>query len=133
MSSHELDLASLLYQLALSFDGAVLGVALAYTAVRTFLDFRYTSNALCKVRSAPPLKVSDLRALLDENRTQSPDLEQNSPLVIVRGQVEPKSVVDGKNWKNLTHSGVLVSHESGDKAVIIQRTQTVRVFISTIL
>ncbi|KAJ4717783.1 Mitochondrial ubiquitin ligase activator of NFKB [Melia azedarach] len=80
MSSHELDLASLLYQLALSFDGAVLGVALAYTAVR--------------------------------------------PLVILRGQVEPKSVVDGKNWKNLTHSGVLVSHESGDKAVIIQRTQT---------
>ena len=36
---------------------------------------------------------------------------------------EAKSAVDG-NWKSL-RPNVLVSHESGDRAVIIQRTQSV--------
>ncbi|KAL5755566.1 hypothetical protein ACOSQ2_020312 [Xanthoceras sorbifolium] len=125
MSSHERDLASLLYRLALSYDGAVLGAALAYTAIRTLLGFRSTSKALRRVRSAPSFKVSDLRVLLDSDRSEPFDQDQKDRLVVVRGQVEAKSAVDGKNWKNLTNSnGVLVSPESGDKAVIIQRTQT---------
>ncbi|KAH7565580.1 hypothetical protein JRO89_XS09G0230100 [Xanthoceras sorbifolium] len=126
MSSHERDLASLLYRLALSYDGAVLGAALAYTAIRTLLGFRSTSKALRRVRSAPSFKVSDLRVLLDSDRSEPFDQDQKDRLVVVRGQVEAKSAVDGKNWKNLTNSnGVLVSPESGDKAVIIQEHKLV--------
>lgn len=128
MSSHEQVLASLVSQLALSFDGAILGVALAYAAVRSFLKFTSNSKALRKISKAPTLRVSDLRSVLDlpqpsdENQNQNVDQGQTQKLVIVRGQVEPKSAVDG-NWKSL-RSNALVSHECGDKAVIIQRTQT---------
>lgn len=120
MSSLEQHLASL-YQLTVSFDGAVLGLALAYTAARSFLDFRYTSNALGKVRNAPQLKVSDLRALLDEKQSQPSDQEQSSRLVIVRGQVEAKSAVDGISWKNLMYNNDILVSESGDKAVILEQ------------
>ncbi|KAF2323622.1 hypothetical protein GH714_036362 [Hevea brasiliensis] len=125
MSSHEQALASLVSQLALSFDGAILGVALAYAAVRSFLKFTSNSKALRKIRKAPTLRVSDLRSILDlpqpsdENQNQNLDQDQNQKLVIVRGQVEAKSAIDG-NWR----SNVLVAHESGDKAVIVQRIQT---------
>ncbi|KAF2300965.1 hypothetical protein GH714_018660 [Hevea brasiliensis] len=128
MSSHEQALASLVFQLALSFDGAILGLALAYAAVRSFLKFTSNSKALHKIRKAPALRVSDLRSVLDhpqpsdESLNQNLDQDQNHKLVIVRGQVEAKSTVDG-NWKSL-RSNALVAHESGDKAVIIQRTQT---------
>ncbi|TXG68335.1 hypothetical protein EZV62_003270 [Acer yangbiense] len=126
MSSHDNDLASSLYRLAISHDGAVLGAALAYAAVCILRGFRSTSKALRRVRAAPSLKVSDLRFLLHEDRSESSDQEQQDRLVIVRGQVEAKSAVDGTNWKNLTNNNsVLVSPESSDKAVIIQRTQTV--------
>lgn len=125
MSLLEQHLASL-YQLAVSFDGAVLGVA--YTAVRSFLDFRYTSNALGKVRNAPQLKVSDLRDLLDEKQSQLSDQEQNSRLVIVRGQVEAKSAVDGINWKSLMYSNDILVSESGDKAVILEQRKAVCIF-----
>ncbi|KAK3220300.1 hypothetical protein Dsin_014270 [Dipteronia sinensis] len=125
MSSHDRDIASLLYRLAISYDGAVLGAALAYAAVRTLLGFRSTSKALRRVRAAPSLIVSDLRVLLREDLSESSNQEQRDRLVIVRGHVEAKSAVDGKNWKNLTNNNsVLVSSESRDKAVIIQRTQT---------
>ncbi|KAK0597971.1 hypothetical protein LWI29_030356 [Acer saccharum] len=125
MSSHENDLASSLYRLAISHDGALLGAALAYAAVCILRGFRSTSKALRRVRAAPSLKVSDLRVLLHEDSSESSDQEQQDRLVIVRGQVEAKSAVDGKNWKNLTNNNsVLVSPESSDKAVIIQRTQT---------
>ena len=73
---------------------------------------------------------SDLRSLLAEHPShpQPSDENQNNneKLVIVRGQVEAKSGVDG-NWKSLrpNHNNVLVSHQSGDKAVIVQTTQTV--------
>ncbi|CAN1218459.1 E3 ubiquitin-protein ligase SPL2 [Linum perenne] len=135
MSSHEQALVAIVSQLALSFDGAGLGLALAYVAVRSFLKFAARSKALKKVRSAPVLTVSDLRSLLDAPPSPS-DQEQNSELdrggttcastqklVIVRGQVEAKSVIEDF-WKNSLRPTSLVSHESGDKAVIIQRTQT---------
>uniref|UniRef100_A0A2P2IQH1 RING-type E3 ubiquitin transferase n=2 Tax=Rhizophora mucronata TaxID=61149 RepID=A0A2P2IQH1_RHIMU len=130
MSSHEQALASLVSQLALSFDGAILGVALAYATVRSFLKLVSTKKALRKIRKAPDVRVSDLRAaLLDADPSpgpgpsdQSEGGEPNQTVVIVRGHVEAKSAVDG-NWKSLRPT-VLVSHESGDKAVIIQRTRT---------
>ncbi|GMY34785.1 E3 ubiquitin-protein ligase SPL2 [Fagus crenata] len=121
MSSPEQALASLLSQLALSFDGAVLGVTLAYVAVRSLLKYSSASSSLRKIRSAPSLHVSDLRSILSvQDSSQSQPLEQN--LIVLRGTVEAKSAFDS-NWKTFKPN-VLVSQESGDKAVVIQRTQT---------
>ncbi|XP_020232197.1 E3 ubiquitin-protein ligase SPL2 [Cajanus cajan] len=116
MSHQEQAVVSLLSQLALSFDGAVLGFALAYAAVRTLFKFTATSTALRKLRHAPSLSVSDLRSLLADSNSH------DGQIVIARGTVDAKSAVDG-SWKTL-RPGVLVSRESGDKGVILQRTQT---------
>ncbi|OMO66122.1 Zinc finger, RING/FYVE/PHD-type [Corchorus olitorius] len=120
MSSYDQALASLISQIAFSFDGAVLGVALAYAAVRTIFRFKYTSTALRKIGGAPSVRVADLRSLLEEERSNSTE----EPIVVVRGAVEARPATDGLSWKGLK-SNVLVSQESGDKAVIIQRSQTV--------
>ncbi|KAK4267205.1 hypothetical protein QN277_024018 [Acacia crassicarpa] len=120
MTSHEQALVSLFSQLALSFDGAVLGLALAYTAVRSVLKLTANSAALDKLCAAPNLSVSDLRSLLDSSDS---DGNSQNKLVIVRGTVEAKSSVES-GWKSL-RPGVLVSNESGDSAVAIERSQTV--------
>lgn len=122
MSVHDQAAVAVLSQVALAADGAVLGLALAYIAVRSVLKFKTTSSALNKVKGAPSVSVSDLRSVLsnpsdqDTNTTTSGD----EKLVIIRGVVETKSIVNG-NWKK---QNVLVSHESNEKAVILQRTQT---------
>lgn len=130
MSSDDQDLVSLLSQLALSLDGAVLGVALAYAAARSIFKFTSNSSALRKLRKAPSVNVSDLRSILavDESESSSESKPSDGNLLIVRGTVEAKSAIDG-NWKN----HVLVSQESGDKAVIIQRTQTVLLYFYPVL
>ncbi|KAF4368218.1 E3 ubiquitin-protein ligase SPL2 [Cannabis sativa] len=124
MSSQEQALLSLLSHLAFSGDGAVLGLALAYAAVRSILKYRTTSSALKKLRKAPSVKVSDLRSVMaiDNSDTSNESQSSDGKILIVRGTVEAKSVIDG-SWKSLRPS-VLVSQESGEKAVIIQRTQT---------
>ncbi|KAI4381832.1 hypothetical protein MLD38_007868 [Melastoma candidum] len=148
MSTPEQAIVSLLSQFALSFDGAFLGVTLAYAAVRSIVKYTSSSSALRRLRSAPSVRVSDLRLLLNDDDSASSasssssasrtsDGESSSAggmgegkLVILRGVVEAKSNVDGSNgWKGLrgNNQGVLVSQESGDRAVIIQRTQTVRI------
>ncbi|KAE8696378.1 putative leucine-rich repeat receptor-like protein kinase [Hibiscus syriacus] len=119
MSSHEQAVASLISQLAFSFDGAVLGAALAYAAFRTIFRFKATSNALLKIRCAPYIRVADLRSLLEEDRSDFAD----EPIVVIRGAVEARSSADGRSLKGLKNNA-LVSQESGDKAVIIERTQT---------
>ncbi|KAL0009823.1 hypothetical protein SO802_004931 [Lithocarpus litseifolius] len=131
MSSPEQALASLLSQLALSFDGAVLGIALAYAAVRSLLKFSATSSSLNKILKAPSVvHVSDLRSILavhddrDSSSSQPSDHHHHhQKLVVLRGTVEAKSAVDS-SWKTFKPN-VLLSQESGDKAVAIQRTQTV--------
>lgn len=121
MSSPEHALVSLLSQFAFSFDGAVLGAALAYAAVRTVLKLTTSRSALNNLREAPYVRVSDLRSVIpDRNSKQS---ESDQKLVVVRGTVEAKSSVEG-SWKSLLPN-VLISQESGDRAVIIQRTQMV--------
>ncbi|BAT98292.1 hypothetical protein LR48_Vigan11g009400 [Vigna angularis] len=122
MSHQEQALVSLLSQIALSFDGAVLGFALAYAAIRTLFKFSATSAALRKLRRAPSLSVSDLRSLLADTPSDADSTSDGGTIVIVRGTVNAKSAVDG-SWKTL-RPGVLVSRESGDKGVILQRTQT---------
>ncbi|KAI8002716.1 E3 ubiquitin-protein ligase SPL2 [Camellia lanceoleosa] len=124
MSVHEQAAAAILSQIALAVDGAVLGITLAYIAFWSILKFTAASSTLCKIRDAPSLRVSDLRSVLSQSEgsdSSSNDLE-GGKLVIVHGVVEAKSVVDG-NWKNL-RSNVLVSHESGEKGVILHRIQT---------
>ncbi|RYQ88718.1 hypothetical protein Ahy_B09g095750 isoform C [Arachis hypogaea] len=118
MSSHDQVLASLLSQIVLSFDGAVLGLALAYAAIRSIRNFTTNSASLRKLRRAPSVSVSDLRSLLSDSDGNSDD----GGIVVVRGTVEPKAAVDG-SWKSLRPS-LLVSRESGDKAVVLQITQT---------
>ncbi|KAM3699308.1 hypothetical protein ACB094_05G016000 [Castanea mollissima] len=129
MSSPEQALASLLSQLALSFDGAVLGIALAYAAVRSLLKFSATSSSLNKILKAPSVvHVSDLRSILavhddrDSSSSSQPSDHHHQKLVVLRGTVEAKSAVDS-SWKTFKPI-VLLSQESGDKAVIVQRTQT---------
>lgn len=123
MSSQEQALVSLLSQLALSFDGAGLGLTLAYAAVRSIIKFSANNTAIRKLHDAPSLSVSDLRSLLADTVSDADENSDDGIIVIVRGTVDAKSAVEG-SWKTLRPS-VLVSHESGDKGVILQRTQTV--------
>lgn len=108
--------AALLSQIALAADGAVLGLTLAYVAVRSILKYSSSSSALRKIHDAPSVRVSDLRSLLSTS--------DDDKIIVVRGSVEAKSVVEG-NWKSLRASNALVSPESGEKGVVLLRTQTV--------
>ncbi|KAL8223607.1 hypothetical protein R6Q57_019082 [Mikania cordata] len=122
MSVHDQAAVAVLSQVALAADGAVLGLALAYIAVRSLLKLKTTSSALNKVKKAPSVSVSDLRSIIYNPSDRDTDTTSSGEekLVIVRGVVETKSVVNG-NWKK---QNVLVSHESNEKAVILLRTQT---------
>lgn len=120
MSSDDRAMLSLLSDIAFSFDGAVLGVALAYAAVRSVLKYAFTTAVLCKLREAPYVRVSDLRSILTVDDSEN----SNGKLVIVRGVVQE---IDG-NSKSLG-TNALVSKESGDRAVAIQRTLTVFVVV----
>ncbi|GLT56018.1 hypothetical protein SLA2020_290920 [Shorea laevis] len=110
---------SLVSRLALAFDGAILGVVLACSAVRALLKHRSASSALSKIQSAPSISVGDLRSIISAEQSESSE----EPLVVARGTVGVKQVVDGGSWRSL-RPHVLVSQESGDKAVIIQSMQT---------
>ncbi|KAJ0677435.1 putative transcription factor C2H2 family [Helianthus annuus] len=122
MSVHDQAAVAVLSQVALAADGAVLGLALSYIAVRSVIKYKTTSSALNKVKKAPSVSVSDLRSILSNSSDHDADTSSSSDekLVIVRGVVETKSAVNG-NWKK---QNILVSHESNEKAVILQRTQT---------
>ncbi|KAM3289723.1 E3 ubiquitin-protein ligase SPL2-like [Capsicum chacoense] len=117
MSIHDQAAAAVLSQIATAADGALIGIALAYAAVRSILKYKANSSSLHKINDAPYLTVSDLRSLV--NSESSDDGE----VVIVRGTVEAKSAVEG-NWKSLRPNNVLCSHNSAEKGVVLQRTQT---------
>lgn len=122
MSAGDQVAAALTAHLALAGDGAFLGVALAYVAIRSFTKFSATSSALRKIRDAPSVQVSDLRSLINEETDGEDGGERISKVVVVvQGLVESKSAVKG-SWKSLWPA-VLVSHDSGDRGVIIQRSQ----------
>ncbi|CAK9179880.1 unnamed protein product [Ilex paraguariensis] len=124
MSVHNQAAAAVLSQPALATDGAVLGIALAYVAVRSILKFTANSAALHKIRDAPSVLVSDLRSIISSSGddADSSDPSDGEKLVIVRGVVEAKSALDGI-WKRL-RPNVLICHESGEKGVVLLRTQT---------
>lgn len=123
MSSADRAVLSLLTDIFLSFDGAILGVTLAFGAVRAASKYASTSAALSKIKDAPEVSVSDLRSLIPPSDDESSHVNQR--IVVVRGTVEPKFTGDGSR-KNNNNNNVLISQETGEKALIIHRTQTVR-------
>ncbi|CAI9773533.1 unnamed protein product [Fraxinus pennsylvanica] len=137
MSVHDQAAAAVLSQLALAADGAVLGIALAYVAIRSILKFTATTSALRKIDNAPSVQPSDLRSLLSSCNTDSnsntctsgntnqSNSDGGGKLIIVRGCVEAKSAVEGQGMiLRGNTSNIVVSQESREKGVILQRTQT---------
>ncbi|XP_031118477.1 E3 ubiquitin-protein ligase SPL2-like [Ipomoea triloba] len=120
MSAPDQAVAAVLSQIALAADGTVLGLALAFIAVRSVLKFKATNAALHQIKEAPSVRVSDLRSVVSEHGDSNQS--EDGKLVIVRGTVEARSAVEG-DWKSL-RSDILVAHDSGERAVIVQRTQT---------
>ncbi|XP_047311450.1 E3 ubiquitin-protein ligase SPL2 [Impatiens glandulifera] len=116
MSVDDQAAAAILSQVALAADGAILGLAIAYVAVRSVLSFKTTSAALRKIRHAPSVQISDLRSIATSSSDGSSDPQD---ILVVHGVVESKSSVD-RNWRTLPN--VLVSHESREKGVISQRS-----------
>ncbi|XXG51410.1 hypothetical protein AAC387_Pa02g5187 [Persea americana] len=114
MSSPEQAVAAALSHFAFACDGAVFGVALAVVAIQTLIKFKSSSSSLLKIRLAPSVRVSGLRSLLKSS-------DDKNLLVVVRGQVQPKSAADG-NWMSLKDR-FLTSEKSGERALITQRTQ----------
>ncbi|KAH9615473.1 hypothetical protein KSS87_010386 [Heliosperma pusillum] len=134
MSAGDQAAAAIVTHLALAADGAVIGAVLAYVAIRSIVKYAATSSALRRIRDAPSVNVSDLRSILSESDAGEDDVitggddviaagNGGERLVVVRGIVESKSAVNG-TWKSLW-TDVLVSHDSGDRAVVIQRSQKV--------
>ncbi|ESQ29997.1 hypothetical protein EUTSA_v10011564mg [Eutrema salsugineum] len=123
MSSPDRAIFNLLTDIALSFDGAFLGVTLAYGAIRSAFKYASSSAALSKIKDAPEVSVSDRRSLIPASEDQSENRDHGNShdqrIVVVRGTVRPKFTGDGSHKDN-----VLISQETGDKALIIQRTQT---------
>lgn len=132
MSAGDQAAVAIAAQLLLAGDGACLGLALGYVAVRSLTKFAATSSALRKIGDAPSVQVSDLRFLIKEDSGGGDEGERNSEvLVVVRGLVASKSAVKG-SWKSLWPD-VLVSHESGDRGVVLQRSQKVQLYNSCFL
>lgn len=129
MSIQDQAMAAVLSQLILAADGAILGIGLAYAAIRTILKFSANSSALRKIERAPSVRVSDLHFLLDSpsHKSNSDKQSYDGKLVIFRGTVDAKTAVKA-SWKSNRSDNVLVCNESGDEGVILQRTQTVCIF-----
>lgn len=122
----------LLIDIALSFDGAILGVTLALGAVRAAFKYASTSAALNKIKDAPEVSVSDLRSLIPASDDQSETSGEQERIVVVRGTVKAK-VTGGEGSNKKNNNNVLTSQETGDKALIIHRSQTVRYTYNIVL
>nr|GMC57937.1 E3 ubiquitin-protein ligase SPL2 [Ipomoea batatas] len=122
MSAPDQAVVAVLSQIALAADDTVLSLALAFIAVWSVLKFKATNSALHQIKEAPSVRVSDLRSVISEHGDSNQS--EDDKLVIVRGTVEERSAVEGV-WKSL-RSDILVAHDSGERAVIVQRTQTLK-------
>uniref|UniRef100_A0A0V0I761 RING-type E3 ubiquitin transferase n=1 Tax=Solanum chacoense TaxID=4108 RepID=A0A0V0I761_SOLCH len=125
MSIHERAVVAALSQIVMVADGALIGLALGYAAIRTILKFKASSSSLYKIKEAQSIGISDLRSLLYSSSSSSNDNSESfqcndGKLVIIRGTVEAKW--EG-NWTSLT-ANVLSAPNSAEKGVILQCTQT---------
>ncbi|KAL8458686.1 hypothetical protein ACS0TY_036261 [Phlomoides rotata] len=133
MSIQDRATATVLAHLATAADGAFTGIGFAYVAYRIIRKYSTTSSALRKIRQAPYVQPSDIRSILsDGDESNSSDRDGGTAstsdsgggkLVIVRGSVEAKSALEG-NWKNLMGNNLVVSKASGEKGVILERSET---------
>ncbi|KAH9320579.1 hypothetical protein KI387_015218 [Taxus chinensis] len=120
MASHEQEISQAILRVALAGDGVVLGLGLAVIAIKTWFKFSSNSKALTKIQSTPVSRIADLRSLLsDDDRSRTRDHDACEQLVIVRGEVQPATIADGKQ-----SDGVLTTPNSGDNAVIFLKSQT---------
>ncbi|KAK6125022.1 hypothetical protein DH2020_016272 [Rehmannia glutinosa] len=134
MSLHNRATAAVLAQLMMTADGALFGLGVAYVAYCSIRKYTATSSAVRKIRQAPSVELSDLRSVLsdgdDSSSSHKDDGDASSSnfeggkLMIVRGIVEVKSAAEKGNWKSLRGTNLVVSQESGEKGVILQRSQT---------
>jgi E3 ubiquitin-protein ligase MUL1 len=126
MSSRD-ETAVALARAATAFDGAFLGVGLAICAASSWFKYLSTSNALSRIRLARSAPISDLRSVIDSGDGSSAGESGGSRLVVIRGQVQPRSAADVATgfYSGRKLPGVLVSQGSGERAVIIKQTQTV--------
>lgn len=122
MSMHDRATAAVLAQLMMAADGALFGISIAYVAYRSIRKYTATSSALRKIRDAPSVQPSDLRSVLSDVSPPSSNCE-GGKLVIVRGNVEVFTADKG-SWKSLMENNPIASKDSGEKYVILQRTQT---------
>ncbi|KAJ3673652.1 hypothetical protein LUZ60_005644 [Juncus effusus] len=113
MSSRDQETAAALARAATAFDGAVIGVGLAICAASSWAKYLSTSHALRRIRLAPSASVSDLRSVVENGEEGGGGTGEKDRLVVVRGQVQPRSAVVS-----------LVSQGLGERAVIIKQTQT---------
>ncbi|MCL7039761.1 hypothetical protein MKW94_023464 [Papaver nudicaule] len=104
---------------ALAKDGTIVGVLLAFVAVKAWQGYNFTSSALHKIHDAPNIKISDLRQLLEK---EAETHHNGSKLVMVKGIVEAQRSVDG--LRSTTRPNALVSNETGESAVLIEKTLT---------
>ncbi|KAK8941393.1 hypothetical protein KSP39_PZI010128 [Platanthera zijinensis] len=107
-------------RVAMACDGALLGVALAICAASSWIKYLASFSSLERIRDAPSVRISELRSLLSAS---DGDREDEGRLVVVRGQVQPKSVLDS-SWPTSKNRSTLISEGSGERAVIVQQTQT---------
>jgi E3 ubiquitin-protein ligase MUL1 len=126
MSSRDETLVALA-RAATAFDGAFLGVGLAICAANSLFKYLSTSNALSRIRLAPSAPISDLRSVIENGDGSSAGQSGGDRLVVIRGQVQPRSAADVATgfYSGEKVPGALVSQGSGERAVIIQQTQTV--------
>ncbi|KAL1538111.1 RING-type E3 ubiquitin transferase [Salvia divinorum] len=130
MSMHDRATAAVLAQMMFAADGVLFGAGVAYVAYRSIRKYAAAASALRKIRGAPSVLPSDLRSILtDGDDSSSSDPESSSSngggrLVVVRGSMEVKSAAEKANWKALMGNGLVASKASGEKGVILQRTQT---------
>ncbi|KAI0498863.1 hypothetical protein KFK09_019761 [Dendrobium nobile] len=120
MSSRDHAAAAAVARVAVAGDGAILGVGLAICAATSWVKYLTSSSSLDRIRSAPSPRISDLRALL---AASDGECEGEGKLVVVRGQVHLKPTADS-NWVSSKNQSALISQGSGERAVIVQQTQT---------
>lgn len=99
-------------------DCAVLGVASVLFTSRLITFYFADSYALTRIKSAPEVRVSDLKTLISEGERGIDDM-----LVVVKGIVEATSNLDA--GVKISVPDVLVSQQTGDVGVVLQRTQMV--------
>ncbi|XP_022857877.1 E3 ubiquitin-protein ligase SPL2-like isoform X2 [Olea europaea var. sylvestris] len=135
MSVHD-QTTTILSQLLFAANSAMLGIGLAYVAIRSIFKFTASTSALRKIDKSPSVQPFDLRSLLanrdsNSNICNSESKNQSNgdggKLIIVRGGMEAKSTVERQAMiLGGDTSNVLVYQESGESGVILQRTQTLK-------